>query len=262
MTVMLKRIPPSPLHPNIYEQRDTDGTTHCMMDEIVDHKRLQDALTTNDLNGRIKETTKGWKICIKWKDGSLTWDRLATIKEGYPIERAEYAAANQIINNPAFAWWAPEVLKRRQRLLAKVKTRYFRREEKLGIPMPKSVKEDLELDAESGGTSHWLDAIKKAMSVIIPAVRILNAGDKAPVGCQTIPCHMVVDVKSDFTRPPTTQTYASVVTRESVRIGFLYASLNNLTIMSADVQGAYLNAPCKEKVCTVCGPEFGPSKIG
>jgi Reverse transcriptase (RNA-dependent DNA polymerase) len=27
--------------------------------------------------------------------------------------------------------------------------------------------------------------------------------------------------------------------------------------MSADIQGAYLNAPCKERMHTICGPEFG-----
>jgi Reverse transcriptase (RNA-dependent DNA polymerase) len=51
-------------------------------------------------------------------------------------------------------------------------------------------------------------------------------------------------------------TYASVVSRESVRIAFLIAALNDIDIMLADIQGAYLNAPCAEKVYTVCGPEF------
>jgi Reverse transcriptase (RNA-dependent DNA polymerase) len=86
--------------------------------------------------------------------------------------------------------------------------------------------------------------------------------------------HMVFDVKVDFTRkaryvggghvtkPPSTQTYASVVSRESVRIAFLYAALNDLNIMSADIQGAYLNSPCKERVYTRCGPEFGPDNVG
>jgi Reverse transcriptase (RNA-dependent DNA polymerase) len=62
-------------------------------------------------------------------------------------------------------------------------------------------------------------------------------------------------------KPPSTQTYASVVSRDSVRIGFLYAALNDLGIMSADIQGAYLNATCKEKVFTKCGPEFGPEHV-
>jgi Reverse transcriptase (RNA-dependent DNA polymerase) len=33
-------------------------------------------------------------------------------------------------------------------------------------------------------------------------------------------------------------------------------------VMSADVQGAYLNAPCQEKVYTICGREFGIQNIG
>jgi mitochondrial fission protein ELM1 len=59
------------------------------------------------------------------------------------------------------------------------------------------------------------------------------------------------------TNPPSTQTYASVVSRESVRIAVLIASLNDMNVMSADVQGAYLKAPCYKKVYTVCGQEFG-----
>jgi hypothetical protein len=85
---------------------------------------------------------------------------------------------------------------------------------------------------------------------------------------------MEFHVKVDFTRkaryvggghvtkPPTTQTYSIVVSRESVRIAFLYASLNDLNIMLSDVQGAYLNAPCKEKVYTRCNLEFGTKNIG
>lgn len=64
------------------------------------------------------------------------------------------------------------------------------------------------------------------------------------------------------TEPPSTQTYASVVSRDSVRIAFLVAALNDLDIMAADVQGAYLNALCKEKVFTICGPEFGVEYVG
>jgi Reverse transcriptase (RNA-dependent DNA polymerase) len=139
--------------------------------------------------------------------------------------------------------------------------------------IPKSVREALDIDSETG-TTFWTDAIRKEMSVILPAMKILDRDAKPPIGYQEVPCHMVFDVKIDFTRkaryvggghvtkPPTTQTYASVVSRDSVRIAFLYASLNDLKVMSADVQGAYLNAPYKEKVYTRCGPEFGPENIG
>jgi hypothetical protein len=42
----------------------------------------------------------------------------------------------------------------------------------------------------------------------------------------------------------------------------LLAALNDRSVLSADIQGAYLNAPCKEKVYTICGPEFGIENIG
>jgi hypothetical protein len=32
--------------------------------------------------------------------------------------------------------------------------------------------------------------------------------------------------------------------------------------MAADIQGAYLNAPCEECIHTICGPEFGPEFHG
>eukprot|EP00980_Cylindrotheca_fusiformis_P023006 scaffold10033_cov140-Cylindrotheca_fusiformis.AAC.1 len=45
---------------------------------------------------------------------------------------------------------------------------------------------------------------------------------------------------------PKYDRYSSVVSRESVRIGFLYAALNDLDILSRDISNAYLNAPCSE----------------
>jgi Reverse transcriptase (RNA-dependent DNA polymerase) len=115
----------------------------------------------------------------------------------------------------------------------------------------------------------WIDAIRKEMKTVTPAFRFLDEGATPPVGHQRIPCHLIFDIKMDFTRkarfvagghktePPASITYASVVSRESVRIAFMIAALNDLDIIAADVQGAYLNAPCCEKVYTVCGQEFG-----
>ena len=61
-------------------------------------------------------------------------------------------------------------------------------------------------------------------------------------------------------KTPDTPTYASVVSQESVRIGFLLAALNRLEVMSADIAGAYLNTPCQVK--TICSLEFGPEDVG
>ena len=61
---------------------------------------------------------------------------------------------------------------------------------------------------------------------------------------------------------PVTITYAGVVSRESIRIAFTYAALNNLDIRAGDVQNEYLQAPCSEKYYTVLGPEFGSEYKG
>jgi len=85
---------------------------------------------------------------------------------------------------------------------------------------------------------------------------------------------MIFDIKCDFTRKarfvagghwtdaPDSITYSSVVMRDSVRMGFLLAALNDLDILAADVGNAYLQAPAREKVHTTAGPEFGPHNDG
>ena len=95
-----------------------------------------------------------------------------------------------------------------------------------------------------------------------------------PYGHQEIRCHIIFDVKMDFTRKarfvagghmtdtPSSITYSSVVSRESVKIAFLIAALNDLDIMLCDIGNAYLNAPCREKIWFVAGPECGPTLQG
>ena len=47
-----------------------------------------------------------------------------------------------------------------------------------------------------------------------------------------------------------------------MRIAFTYADLNGLDVWAADVQNAFLQAPCSGKYFTVCGPEFDSEFIG
>ena len=60
-----------------------------------------------------------------------------------------------------------------------------------------------------------------------------------------------------MTEAPALLTYSSVVSRESVRIAFTVAVLNDSDVLIADIGNAYLNADCREKVYTIAGPEFG-----
>ena len=95
--------------------------------------------------------------------------------------------------------------------------------------------------------------------------------EHSPPGYQQIKCHMIFDIKmgenfrrkarfvagGHTTETPTSLTYSSVVSQDSVRIILLTAALNRLQVMACDIQNAYLTSNCCEKIWTYVGPEFG-----
>ena len=113
-------------------------------------------------------------------------------------------------------------------------------------------------------------AIEKEMAAMAIVFKYLENGEEIPPGFQHVRCHMVFDVKmEDFRRKaglvagghttdaPATLTFASVVSRETVRIARTVAALNGLEVKTSDIKNAYLTAPNQEKIWTTCGPEFG-----
>jgi phosphoribosylformimino-5-aminoimidazole carboxamide ribonucleotide (ProFAR) isomerase len=32
-------------------------------------------------NTQVRKTTKGWPLCVEWKDGTTSWEHLADLKE-------------------------------------------------------------------------------------------------------------------------------------------------------------------------------------
>ena len=153
----------------IFAQADDEGNRQVLMKEIIDYRtngqevRHQGVfITTKTGTKRRRETTKGWEILIEWKDGSTNWVALQDVKESDPVQLAKFAISNRIAEEPAFAWWVPFVMKKRNRILAKVMSKYWLRSHKFGIRIPKSVKESKEVDNQNGNTL-WLDAICKEM---------------------------------------------------------------------------------------------------
>ena len=65
-----------------------------------------------------------------------------------------------------------------------------------------------------------------------------------------------------FINPSTSLTYASVVSRECVRIVLLIAALNDLEILGGCIGNAYLNADTNEKVWYMSGIEWGEELQG
>ena len=130
---------------------------------------------------------------------------------------------------------------------------------KFGVKIPGTVEEALELDCMNGD-KFWQEVITKKINNSRIAFQILDADDQPPIGYTEITCHLIFDVKMDPTRiakyvagghltdPPSSMTYTSVVGRETVRVAFLVAALNDLKVLAKDIQNAYLNAFTKEKI--------------
>ena len=55
--------------------------------------------------------------------------------------------------------------------------------------------------------------------------------------------------------PALSMTYASIVSRDSVIIKFFIKALNELKILTGDIQNAYPNSPTKEKIFFYIGDE-------
>ena len=116
---------------NLFAQIDDDGSRQVLMNEIIDYRtngtelKQQDAFITTKTGTKCRqETTKGWELLIEWKDGSTNWVTLKDIKESYPVQVAEFALATHIYMEPTVTWWVPFVLKKRNRILANVKSKY------------------------------------------------------------------------------------------------------------------------------------------
>jgi hypothetical protein len=264
---------------NLFAQVDDEGNRHVLFAEIVDHRTNGKQLTQQDAfvvnrsgTKRRRETTAGWELLVRWKDNSTTWVALKDLKASYPVQIAEYAVEMRLAEEPAFAWWVPYTLRKRNRIIAKLKSKYWIRTHKFGIKIPKTVAQARQFDEENGNTMWW-DAILKEMKNVRPAFEAWEKSkEEIPIGFQEITCHLIFDVKmgENFRRkarfvagghttdvPDSIITYSSVVSQDSVRIALTIAALNGLKVMACDVQNAYLTADCREKIWTIAGPEFG-----
>ena len=72
------------------------------------------------------------------------------LKESNPVKVAEYDVATKLAEEPAFAWWIRKVLRRRDQIIKKVKSRYWSRTHKYGIELPHSVEAALPIDRRTG----------------------------------------------------------------------------------------------------------------
>jgi hypothetical protein len=170
----------------LYSRVDDEGHQYLLIDEIIDWMQTNEAVKDEENfqvshNGNLhkRQTTKGWKLCVRWKDQSTSWEPLKDLKQSFPIQVAEFAVKQGLNEKPAFRWWVNNTLKRRERMIKAVKTRYLKRTHKYGIQLPKTVEEAYESDRLSG-TDLWYQAILKEMKTNAVAFKILEDGKHAP----------------------------------------------------------------------------------
>ena len=125
---------------NMLSQVDSDGFSLSLMEGIIDYKRddsvaiskMDKYITTSRGQRRLRKTTAGWKLLVKWRDQSESWVKLSELKESHPVESAEFAKSRGIDDKPAFAWWVPHMLKKRNAIISAMRVRLRITTHKLG----------------------------------------------------------------------------------------------------------------------------------
>jgi hypothetical protein len=65
---------------NVYAQCDIEGIQLNLMEGIIDHRTDGHAVAPAEMyikhgsNKKVRKTTKGWHLCVEWKDGTTSWE--------------------------------------------------------------------------------------------------------------------------------------------------------------------------------------------
>ena len=128
-------------------QVDSEGYHYQVLTEVTYHKKYDSTIAKVDCfiqssSGKLhrKRTTRGWKLLVEWKDGSVDWAPLKDLKQSNPFELAEYAVAYEISDELAFKWWVKDTLRHIDRIISKIKYMSWSTSHKFGIRVPKTVK--------------------------------------------------------------------------------------------------------------------------
>ena len=136
-----------------------EDTLHSIVKIWFGKNTVKDGFIYNHNGKRVlKKTTRGVDLLCALKSGQnddgsdrimKTWHPLTELKESYPVKVAEFAVARGVDKMPAFAWWVSCTLKKRDRIIASVRSRIARTTHKYGIKIPTSWKHAKDIDAQN-----------------------------------------------------------------------------------------------------------------
>jgi hypothetical protein len=248
-------------------------------EDWVDENVIQEALLSRNDDGAhewvIKKILANRKdgqlmeVQVMWDDGSISWEKMETIRKDDPIKLALYAKERSLIYERGWRW-ARKILKDNKRFARTVKLLAGQGKAgpkyKFGVQVPRNVKEAVSIDKTNGNTL-WQDAMQAEIQQLLDfgTFTILPKGEtkfKNMEAYTYVPMHFVFDVKFDlrrkarcvaggnWTEPPDYDVYSGVVSIESVRIGLFVSQLNGLSVCAADVGNAFLHGYTRELVYT------------
>ena len=122
---------------------------------------------------------------------------LKDLKESHPVEVSEFAKARGIDDEPAFAWWVPYTLRKRDVIISAIKSRIRKTTHKYGIEIPTSIEHAYKID-EQNGNRFWRDALEKEMHNVGIAFEVLENDSSPPLGWSKVTGHLIFDVKTGF----------------------------------------------------------------
>ena len=133
---------------NLITQVDEEGHRKLLLEDIINYVRNSDAVHRDDtffdtITGmrQRKVTTKGWEICVRWKDVSTDWIVQNDLKQYYPTKLANFSQPHGTHEVPYFEWWDTYSERKGKTILSKLKSKYWWRMHKYRIKIPKSVME-------------------------------------------------------------------------------------------------------------------------
>ena len=112
----------------------------------------------------------------------------------YPVQLAEYYIQNGISSLPIFDCCIPFVIKKNNRIIAKIKSKYWIRIQKLGIDIPKSVEDSKQINQANHNTNWWDAICKEINNVRVAFEKYDMKQSEIPSNYIKINCHPIFAV--------------------------------------------------------------------
>ena len=136
---------------------DSDSFLETVLEAIIDYTKddavvdiaNEDAIT---LKGRrmLWKTAKGWNVKVALTNDLELWLLLKDLKESDLVEVVAFVKARDLEKEPAFCWWIPHVLRKRDAIISSVTSRVQKITHEHGTEMPAIIEDDKRLDVKNG----------------------------------------------------------------------------------------------------------------